>query len=139
MAVQHVTGMWVLRGMRMKAYFSAIKVETADAAKYGSLGAALIDAQHLVVGSPVGCVAIAKPKRRGSTETTVMEWAREVEQRYMATGRMWAMQGVSWSRHVSGLRATGILASPGALSAPCARAIFSVRHAKYPLGQALMP
>ena len=35
--VQHVTGMWILRGMRMKAYFAAIKVEAADAAKFGSL------------------------------------------------------------------------------------------------------
>ena len=42
-AVQHVTGMWVIRGMRMKAYFAATKVEAADAAKFGSLGAALTD------------------------------------------------------------------------------------------------
>ena len=40
-AVQHVTGMWVLSVMRMKAYCAAIKVEAADAAKFGSLGAAL--------------------------------------------------------------------------------------------------
>ena len=46
-AVQHVTGMWVVRGMRMKAYFAAVKIEAADAVKYGSLMAALNDAQHL--------------------------------------------------------------------------------------------
>ena len=51
-AVQHVTGMWVVRGMRMKAYFAAVKIEAADALKYGSLMAAHNDAQHLVVGSP---------------------------------------------------------------------------------------
>ena len=66
-AVQHVTGMWVIRGMRMKAYFAAIKVEAADAVKFGSLGAALTDAQHLAVGSPVGCIAVAKPRRKTPT------------------------------------------------------------------------
>ena len=35
--VQHVTGMWVLRGMRMKAYFSALKVDSTDAMKFGGL------------------------------------------------------------------------------------------------------
>ena len=69
-AVQHVTGMWVIRGMRMKAYFAATKVEAADAVKFGSPGAALTDAQHLAVGSPVGCIAVAKPKRRTAAETT---------------------------------------------------------------------
>ena len=90
--VQHVTGMWVLRGMRMRAYFSALKVEAADALKYGGLEGALQDAQQLAVGSPAGCLAAAKPKRRGSTETSVMEWAREIEQQLMASGRLWAME-----------------------------------------------
>ena len=39
--VEHVTGMWVLRGMRMKSYFSALKVEAADAAKFNGIEAAL--------------------------------------------------------------------------------------------------
>ena len=91
-AVQHVTGMWVIRGMRMKAYFAATKVEAADAVKFGSLGAALTDAQHLAVGSPVGCIAVAKPKRRTPAETTIIKWAKEMKQKYMATGRLWAVQ-----------------------------------------------
>ena len=69
-AVQHVNGTWVLRGMRMGAYFSAIRVEATDAAKYGSVKAALLDAQQLAVGIPAGSVALAKPRRRGATETT---------------------------------------------------------------------
>ena len=89
---QHVTGMWVLRGMRMKAYFSALKVEAADASKYGGLEGALHDAQQLAVGSPAGCLAAVKPKRRGSTETSVMEWAREMEQQFMASGKLWALR-----------------------------------------------
>jgi hypothetical protein len=32
--------------MRIGAYFSAIKVEAADAVKYGSANAAVLDAQH---------------------------------------------------------------------------------------------
>ena len=75
----------------MRAYFSALKVEAADALKYGGMEAALQDAQQLAVGSSAGCLAAAKPKRRGSTETSVMEWAREIEQRRMASGRSWAM------------------------------------------------
>ena len=39
--VQHVTGMWVLRGMRMKSYFSALRVEATDAAKFNGIEAAL--------------------------------------------------------------------------------------------------
>ena len=45
-AVQRVDGLWVLRGMRIGAYFSAIKVEAADAVKYGSANAAVLDAQQ---------------------------------------------------------------------------------------------
>jgi hypothetical protein len=47
--VQHVTGMWVVRGVRMKAYFAAVKIEAADALKYGSLLAAHNDA-HPALG-----------------------------------------------------------------------------------------
>ena len=45
--VQHVTGMWVPRGMRMKAYLSAIKIESADAMNFGGVECALQDAQHI--------------------------------------------------------------------------------------------
>jgi hypothetical protein len=90
--VQHVTGMWVLRGMRMRAYFSALKVEAADAIKYGGLQGALHDAQHLAVGSPAGCLAVGKPKRRYATDTSVMEWVREMEQKLMPSGQLWAVQ-----------------------------------------------
>ena len=78
--VQHVTGMWVLRGMRMRTYFSAIKVETADAMKYGGLECALQDAQQLAVACvlplpPAGCLA-----RRDQAQ------AESVERRH---GLMW--------------------------------------------------
>ena len=84
--VQHVTGMWVLRGMQMKAYFSALKVEAASAHKFGGIANAMQDALQLAVASPV---PVGKPKRRGATETTVQEWAREVELRLMSTGSLW--------------------------------------------------
>jgi hypothetical protein len=63
------------------------------ALRFGSLGNALTDAQHLAVSSPVGCIAVAKPRRRSAADTTVVEWAKEMEQSYMATGRLWAVQG----------------------------------------------
>jgi hypothetical protein len=92
-AVQHVDGLWVLRGMRIGAYFSAIKVEAADVVKYGSVNAAVLDAQQLTVGMLDGNVATAKPRRIGATETTVAAWVRGVERRYLAAGSMWAHQG----------------------------------------------
>jgi hypothetical protein len=92
-AVQRTDGLWVLRGMRIGAYFSAIKVKATDVVKYGSADAAVLDAQQLAVGIPDGNVATAKPRRVGATETTVTEWVREVERRYLATGGMWATQG----------------------------------------------
>ena len=85
-AVQHVTGMWVIRGMRMKAYFAAVKLEKSDAANFGSIGNALTDAQQLAVSSPAGCVAVAKPRRKSAQETTVSEWARKMEQGYIVHG-----------------------------------------------------
>ena len=60
--VQHATGMWVLNGMRMKSYFSALKVEAADAAKFNGIEAALQDAQQLAVISPAGCLATYLPE-----------------------------------------------------------------------------
>ena len=48
--VQHVTGMRVLRGMGMRAYFSALKIDPADATRFGGLEGALQDAQQLAVG-----------------------------------------------------------------------------------------
>jgi hypothetical protein len=92
-AVQRVDGLWVLRGMRIGAYFSAIKVEAADGVKYGSAHAAVLDAQRVTVGIPDGNVATAKPRRIGATETTVAEWVRGVERRYLATGVIWASRG----------------------------------------------
>ena len=93
LAVQRVDGLWVLRGMRIGAYFSAIKVEAADAVKYGSVNAAVLDAQQMTVGIPDGNVATAKPRWVGATETTVAEWVRGVERRYLAMGSMWASRG----------------------------------------------
>ena len=92
-AVQHVTGMWVLRGMRMKAYFAVIMLEKRDAAKFGSMQSAYNDAQHRAVSSPAGCVVAMKARRKSATETTVNEWAREMESDLMASGRLWETQG----------------------------------------------
>ena len=89
-AVQRVDGLWVLRGMRIAAYFSAMKAENEDAVKHGSAKQALLDAQQMVGGMPSGNVATAKPRRVGSTETTVAEWVRGVERRYLATGYLWS-------------------------------------------------
>ena len=122
-AVQHVTGMWVIRGMRMKAYFAATKAEAADAAKFGSLGAALTDAQHLAVGSPVGCIAVAKPKRKTAVETTIFLWAREMEQRYMATGKLWVMQA-------NGTRGIGMPQQQYVMGGDFATALSTVAAAK---------
>jgi hypothetical protein len=36
-AVQHVTGMWVLRGMRMKAYLEAVMLEKKDSTRLGGI------------------------------------------------------------------------------------------------------
>ena len=93
MAVQRVDGLWALRGMRIGVYFSAIKVEAADVVKYGSVNAAVLDAQQMTVGIPDGNVATAKPRWVGATETTVAEWVRGVERRYLAMGSMWASRG----------------------------------------------
>ena len=90
--VQHVSGMWVLRGMRMGAYFSALKVEATEVAKFGSMKEALQDAQQLAVGSPASCLAAVKYRRRGSTEASVVEWAREMEHARVASGWLWAVQ-----------------------------------------------
>ena len=78
--------------MRMRSYFSALKVEAADAAKFGGMEGALQDAQQLAVGSPAGCLAAAKPRQKSSTETSVMGWAREMEQQFMASGKLWAVR-----------------------------------------------
>ena len=78
--VQHVTGMWVLRGMRMKSYFAALRVKAADAAKFNGIEADLQDAQQLAIMSPAGCLAISRPGRKSRTEITVSEWAKEMEQ-----------------------------------------------------------
>ena len=51
-AVQRVDGLWVLRGMRIAAYFSAMKAENEDAVKHGSARQALLDAQQMVGGVP---------------------------------------------------------------------------------------
>ena len=44
----------------------------------------------MVGGVPSGNVATAKPRRVGSTETTVAEWVRGVERRYLATSYLWS-------------------------------------------------
>ena len=90
--MQHVTGMWVLRGMRMTSYFAALRVEAADAAKFNGIEAALQDAQQLAVMSPAGCLAISRPGRKSQTKITVSEWAKEMEQQHMASGKLWAMR-----------------------------------------------
>ena len=56
--VQHVTGMWVLRGMRMKSYFTALRVEAADAAKFNGIEAALLSSSLL-------CLRLAASPSRG--------------------------------------------------------------------------
>jgi hypothetical protein len=92
-AVQRVDGLWVLRGMRIAAYFSAMKAENEDVLKHGSAKQAVLEAQQVVGDVPSGNVATAKPRRTGSTETTVAEWVRGVERRYLATGYMWSKRG----------------------------------------------
>ena len=92
-AVQRVDGLWVLRGMRIGAYFSAMRVENEDAVKHGSAKQAVLDAQQMVGDMPSGNVATAKPRRIGSTETTVAEWVRGVERRYLAMGYLWSSRG----------------------------------------------
>jgi hypothetical protein len=92
-AVQRVDGLWVLRGMRIAAYFSAMKAENEDVLKHGSAKQAVLEAQQVVGDMPSGNVATAKPRRIGSTETTVAEWVRGVERRYLATGYMWSKRG----------------------------------------------
>ena len=52
--VQHVSGMWVLRGMRMGAYVAALRIEAHEVGRCGSLKQALQDAQQLAVGFPNG-------------------------------------------------------------------------------------
>ena len=92
-AVQRVDGVWVLRGMRIGAYFSAMMVEAADVAKYGSAKLAVLNAQQMAVGMPSENVATAKPRRIGPAEATVAEWVRGMERRYLTTGYMWSSQG----------------------------------------------
>ena len=92
-AVQHVTGMWVIRGMRMIGVLCGAQDRKSDAVKYGSEGNALADAQQLAVGSPAGCLVAPKARRKSKNETTVSDWAREMEQRLMASGKLWAVRG----------------------------------------------
>jgi hypothetical protein len=91
--------------------------------RFGSLGAALTDAQHLAVSSPVGCIAVAKPKRRTPAETTIVEWAREMEQRYMATGKLWAVQA-------NGTRGIGMPQQQYVIGGDFATALSTVAAAK---------
>ena len=36
---------------------------------------------------------MGKPRRKSPAESTVAEWAKEMEQKYMTTGKLWAMRG----------------------------------------------
>ena len=90
--VQHMSGMWVLRGMRMGAYVTALKVEAHEVGRCGSLKQALQDAQQLAAGFRDGGAAAAKARRKGSAEASVVEWARGMEQEIVASGWLWAVQ-----------------------------------------------
>ena len=63
--VQHVSGMWVLRGMRMGAYVAALRIVAREVGRCGSLKQALQDAQQLAVGFLNGGPAAAKARRKG--------------------------------------------------------------------------
>ena len=90
--VQHVSGMWVLRGMRMGAYLSAIKVEATEVVRFGGLKEALQDAQQLAVGSPADCLTAVRLRQKGSTVASVVEWAREMEHALVTSGWLWVVQ-----------------------------------------------
>ena len=90
--VQHVSGMWVLRGMLMGAYVAALRIEAHEVGRCGSLKQALQDAQQLAVGFPNGGAAAAKARRKGSAEASVVEWARGMEQELVASGWLWVVQ-----------------------------------------------
>ena len=99
--VQHVTGMWVLRALRMRQYFLALKVEQADAERCNAMENALKDAQQLAVDSPSECLAVHKASRKSATGVTVAEWAREIgkwssSSCVMASRKLWAKSMGGW-------------------------------------------
>ena len=91
-AVQHVTGMWVLRGMRMKAYIDAVMLEKRDTARWGGMQNAHNEAQLQAVGSLADGMPAPKARRRSATEVSVNKWARGMEASFMTSGKMWSVQ-----------------------------------------------
>ena len=96
--VQHVSGMWVLRGMRMGAYVAALRIVAREVGRCGSLKQALQDAQQLAAGFRNGGPAAAKARQKGSAEASVVEWARGMEQELVASGWLWAVQANGTSK-----------------------------------------
>ena len=85
-ALQHPSGRWVVRSIRMRTYFAAIKVEHADGLKHGSRQGAAFDAQQFAV-RPLG--RRTKP-RVDKASQVVRDYAVEKEQEFMASGELWA-------------------------------------------------
>ena len=79
--------------MRMKAYLEAVMLEKKDTTRLGGIQNAHNEAQLQAVGALADGMWAPKARRRSTTEASVNEWARRMEASFMASGKMWDVQG----------------------------------------------